>query len=172
MQTQQILIPIDDSPLSREIVPQIRQLFDPARFSLTLLRVAEPVAGLVGTPPRPVSIGWTGILHETQRDVDFEIHPIFESQVEASERDALEQSLRAEQHGLQQDGYQVGVEVRFGDPAQEIVSCAAERGAALIAMATHGRTGWRRVVLGSVAEQVLRTTPVPVLLVRPFAATD
>ena len=130
MQTQQILIPIDDSPLSRKIVPQIRQLFDPARFSLVLMRVAEPVAGLVGTPPRPVSIGWTGILYESQRDSEFGTHPIYENQVEASERDALEQSLRPEQDSLQHAGYQVDVEVRFGDQAQEIVGCAAERGAA------------------------------------------
>jgi nucleotide-binding universal stress UspA family protein len=168
MNTQSVLIPIDDSRLSRRIIAQIVELLDPARFRLILLRVAEPAVGLLGLPPRPVSTGWTGVLYERERDFEFAAHPIYDDQVEASERDKMEQGLREEQHSLEQAGFQVTVEVRFGDPAHEIANCASERRVALIAMATHGRTGWRRVVLGSVAEQVLRMAPVPVLLVRPF----
>lgn len=54
-------------------------------------------------------------------------------------------------------------------PADVIVEQAKKLGADLIVIGTHGRRGIRRLVLGSDAEQVLRTTPVPVLLVRAQA---
>jgi nucleotide-binding universal stress UspA family protein len=54
-----------------------------------------------------------------------------------------------------------------GDPAEEIVRFAVENENALIIMATHGRKGLDRVVFGSVAENVLRSSPVPVLAVNP-----
>jgi nucleotide-binding universal stress UspA family protein len=53
-----------------------------------------------------------------------------------------------------------------GDPAAEVVRVAQERPCELIVMATHGRTGVRRLVLGSVAERVVRTAPCPVLTLR------
>jgi nucleotide-binding universal stress UspA family protein len=52
-------------------------------------------------------------------------------------------------------------------PAEAILLAAADVRASLIVMATHGRTGIRRAVLGSVADAVARESPVPVLLVRP-----
>lgn len=53
-----------------------------------------------------------------------------------------------------------------GDPVIEIARVAKERGAALLVIATHGRTGLKHFLLGSVAERVLRSTTCPVLLVR------
>lgn len=54
-----------------------------------------------------------------------------------------------------------------GVPAQEVARAAAMKGADMIVTGTHGRTGLRRILMGSVAEQVLRTAPCPVLTVRP-----
>ena len=51
-------------------------------------------------------------------------------------------------------------------PAQAIVETAAARGCDVIAMSSHGRRGLRRMILGSVAAEVLTTSPVPVLIVR------
>ena len=53
-----------------------------------------------------------------------------------------------------------------GEPAQEIVDTAANEHADLIVMATHGYTGVRRWVLGSVADKVLHVSTTPLLLVR------
>jgi nucleotide-binding universal stress UspA family protein len=53
-----------------------------------------------------------------------------------------------------------------GDAASEIVRLAGEEHADLIVLATHGWTGWRHLVFGSVAERVLREAPCPVLSVR------
>jgi universal stress protein A len=61
------------------------------------------------------------------------------------------------------------VEVLMGDPAVEVLQAAKRLGANLIVMATHGRRGLRRLVLGSVAEHVVREAPCPVLTVKPKA---
>jgi len=53
-----------------------------------------------------------------------------------------------------------------GPPADAIVHAAQERGVDLIVMSTHGRTGLQHVLLGSVAETVVRRAPCPVLTVR------
>lgn len=58
------------------------------------------------------------------------------------------------------------VEVAGGDPADRIVRVARERGVDLIVMGTHGRTGLQHMLLGSVAETVVRKAPCPVLTVR------
>jgi nucleotide-binding universal stress UspA family protein len=56
--------------------------------------------------------------------------------------------------------------LREGSPAREIVAYAAEEGCDVVVMGTHGRTGVDRLILGSVAERVVRSSPVPVLTVR------
>ncbi len=56
--------------------------------------------------------------------------------------------------------------VRIGTPAEEIVRYADARDIDLIIMGTHGRSGVAHLLLGSVAEQVVRVAPCPVLLVR------
>jgi nucleotide-binding universal stress UspA family protein len=58
------------------------------------------------------------------------------------------------------------IEVAVGQPAETIVRVAQERNADLIVMGTHGRTGLQHVLLGSVAEKVVRLAPCPVLTVR------
>jgi len=55
---------------------------------------------------------------------------------------------------------------RFGTPAPEIVKAAKEEKADMIVMGTHGRTGFARVFLGSVAEGVVRHAPCPVTVLR------
>jgi universal stress protein A len=57
-------------------------------------------------------------------------------------------------------------EVRDGAPGSEIVKAAVDYGADLIVMATHGRSGLPHLVLGSVAEHVIRHARCPVLAVR------
>jgi nucleotide-binding universal stress UspA family protein len=54
-----------------------------------------------------------------------------------------------------------------GSPAQEIVRCAEQHGADLIAMSTHGRSDLARMLVGSVTDRVIRTSPVPVLVLHP-----
>jgi len=60
----------------------------------------------------------------------------------------------------------------IGDPSTEIVRLAQQAPVDLIVMSTHGRTGLRRVLMGSVAEAVVRRASCPVLAVKPAALAD
>jgi nucleotide-binding universal stress UspA family protein len=79
--------------------------------------------------------------------------------------------VRQDLERLQPPDPQLGFERRLeeGDPVTEILRVAAEAGADLIVMGTHGKTGLRHVLMGSVAEQVVRKAPCPVLTLRTFA---
>ena len=66
----------------------------------------------------------------------------------------------------------IETEVLFGHGARTIVDYATERGVDLIIMGTHGRTGFAHLFLGSIAEQIVRTAPCPVLTVRHPTARE
>jgi nucleotide-binding universal stress UspA family protein len=93
--------------------------------------------------------------------------------VEAGERAdaALAEALQALRARV---GGRVRIEgaTRIGTAADEILRIAEKGHYDLIVMGTHGRTGLRRLMLGSVAEQVLRRASIPVLTVRAHDADD
>ena len=61
---------------------------------------------------------------------------------------------------------QVDFHVRFGDPGREIAAFAESQHADLIVMPSHGRTGLSRILIGSVAERVVRLAHCPVLILK------
>jgi hypothetical protein len=70
-------------------------------------------------------------------------------------------------------GHRVRVETGHGWPAQRIAEYARQENVDLIVLSSHGRSGAARWLLGSVADELVRTAPVPLLLLRPLlAATD
>ncbi len=75
---------------------------------------------------------------------------------------------QAEQMGAKR----VGTEKGIGEPAIEIVELAKEGGFDLVVVGTHGRTGFRHALLGSVAERVVRRACCPVLTVHPESVTE
>ena len=80
--------------------------------------------------------------------------------------DSARKKLEEEASALREAGYDVEAVEREGEPAQIIDEEAREMGADAIAIGTHGRSGLRRLFLGSVAERVLPAAPCPVLTVR------
>jgi universal stress protein A len=67
---------------------------------------------------------------------------------------------------LERKGVPAGTVVRIGHPVRDVVDVARREGADMIVMGTHGRTGLKHALLGSVAEGVLRHAPCTVLVVR------
>jgi nucleotide-binding universal stress UspA family protein len=120
--------------------------------TLVLLRVVEPVL--------PVAA-----------DGLYYARPFDETAALAAAQAELEQVAA----GLRAQGWTVEVQTVLGYPASSIAAIAAEAAVDAIAMATHGREGVARLVLGSVATGVLQRSHVPLLLVRsravPRAAT-
>ncbi len=75
-----------------------------------------------------------------------------------------EKALRERLEDSKYEG--VGIDVTFGESAQEIVDFALRVGAELIVLPSHGRTGLSRLLIGSVAERVVRLAHCPVLVLR------
>jgi nucleotide-binding universal stress UspA family protein len=88
----------------------------------------------------------------------------YDSQVEAA-RGRLEQFAQSIPAGIMRE-----LAVEIGEPGDLIIAGQQRLGADLVVMATHGRRGLKRLVLGSVAERVVRESTVPVLTVRAAAA--
>ncbi len=80
---------------------------------------------------------------------------------------AAERELARTADELRNHHLHVRTFLQMGAPDEEILSTAEAERASLIVMGTHGRRGVARVLLGSVAEQVLRSAPCPVLTVGP-----
>ncbi len=137
------VVPLDGSPVAEAIIPLVLEIAGPLDLEIALVRVLQPV------PPQVIE----GSRHVVVEDV------------EARQLDAQEYlaPLAAE---LRAKGIRAQTHVRRGDPTAEIVGCAREIGADLIAMTTHGRSGLGRLVFGSVAEAVLRHSHLPVFLMR------
>lgn len=169
MSTNRILIPLDGSDFSSRILSRVQRLFRPEENELILLRVSPLPEGLSAPPPRVFVAGTLTVSeYMSARHVEMARHPIERSHTLVNVEAALQDELRGYARPLESAGYKVVTLVRFGEPAAEIAAAAEEEGVDLVAMATHGRSGIGRLVMGSVAEGVLRRLTIPVLLVRPI----
>lgn len=164
-----ILIPVDGSELSRLVLGPVRNLFGGASSEFTLLRVAPEPAGIGSArTPSYAADGWSQLIPEyrSQHHMELAKHPVISSQVWEGTRADLADSMASDAQRLRDAGFRTAIAARAGEPIAEIVACAADGGFDLIVMATHGRTGLRRALMGSVAQGVLERSPVPVMLVR------
>lgn len=140
---QRVLVPLDGSPVAEAILPFIEQIAGPLDMEIMLLRVVPLTSLDVVAMAKEVRAG----------------EPIMKEVEAQGYLEPLVGTLKAK-------GGRAGGRVRIGEPAAEIVAAAEEIGADLIAMTTHGRSGLGRLLFGSVAEAVLRGSPIPVFLMR------
>lgn len=175
MSKHKVLITLDDSTLSQQIVPAVKKLFSPQDTALLLFSVVTPhLAPELRMPHSAPSAGdvmTTVVLHveqNYQREMEAQTERYHEiGQALAAQR---ARDLQALGVLLEQAGYSVFTDAWTGEPAETIVAFAQAKKVDLIAMATHGRSGINRLLMGSVAEEVVRTSPIPVLLIRPDGA--
>lgn len=88
---------------------------------------------------------------------------------QADELESAALVLEEARERLEASGACATARVVVGEPGARIAQVAGESGASLVVLSTHGRSGVARAVLGSVAEEVLRLSPVPVLIANPLA---
>jgi nucleotide-binding universal stress UspA family protein len=166
--TRKVLIPLDGSAWSRQVLPRVIPLLNPAEYQIVLFQAGdEPeVVGIEPVVPQLVSSTFLPA-YRVEQEARARRQMVYASQVWERTQSALEAELENDAQALRDAGFNVSVTVRFGDPAEEIVEYARYPGVDMIVMATHGRTGLMRFVLGSVAEQVIRNVHIPVMLIRP-----
>jgi nucleotide-binding universal stress UspA family protein len=143
MKFEKILVPLDGSALAETAIPAAVQLAKQQHGTVVLMRAAEA----------PWLSG--------EGAVDAQVAIVREAEGYLG---ALADRLRA-------DGCdEVDTSVWYGAPATSIVDAAKAQRTDLIVMTSHGRSGLGRLILGSVAESVLRGTTTPILLVRAAGA--
>jgi nucleotide-binding universal stress UspA family protein len=147
---QRILIPLDGSELSEQALDAAYPLVRAFGAELLLVGVLD------------LSAGMYDIYAETLQPLDLK------DQLETLLAGTLDRVVtRVEAEGLTVRRY-----LEVGIPHEEIAGVAEREGADLIVMTTHGRRGLSHLLLGSVAEKVLRTAPCPVLVVRPSSGGE
>lgn len=147
-----LLVPIDGSPASRHVADHAAELAAQLGASLTIMHVLEEI----GVPL--VQYGM-----EPYVDLEAVSVEVVEAHREAAAR--LVDDVVAEVAGqVRAEGLVVEAEGRR--VAEVITAVAEERAADLIVMGTHGHRGLSRMFLGSVADGVVRSSYVPVMLVR------
>ena len=150
-------------PLEAEAVERILVPVDFSSHSSGALRYAREIATTYGAKLDLVHV------------VEQVLHPEFYETAGVAPGAAgpeLERRARAEMARLVEEGSDPDVafeaHVVDGRAARDLVEFARERESDLIVIATHGLTGIRHLLLGSVAEKVVRSAPCPVLTVKPF----
>lgn len=145
---RKILVPLDGSSLAEQILEPTLAFGGLMQAEYTLLSVVKPanITSFSSSPPMD------RLDIETNREM---------------ETHATNYLSRVAER-LQSAERQIGTRVLFAqNPANAILAEAQNHAIDLIALATHGRSGWARLTLGSVADKVLRGAMVPVLMVRP-----
>ena len=139
-----VVVPLDGSDFALEALGAVRALAHMGSVDVALLRVVEPV-GLA-------------VYAREAREVSFAP----EEQLAVAQR-YLERMAAT----LEVTAREVSIHVALGTAPSEIAALACEEGADLVVMATHGRGGLSRLVMGSTATGTLHRVHTPLLLVRP-----
>jgi len=133
-----IVVPMDGSVESEAVLPYVKQIAEATQAGVILF----------------TAIYFPTTWMEFAAPIDLD-----------KESEAARTYLKSKQQQLK--GISAEVEVAQGPPSKAILDCAEARGADLIAMTTHGRSGFSRLAWGSVADKVLHSAQTPLLVVRP-----
>ena len=148
---------------------EIRHILVPTDFSESSKRALDAAVGWARTFRAKLTLLHVVELPSYVTDGHAPVH------LSTALRDDLQASAQRELARLLPEGSGTPVEVAHrvivGAPHQQILEAAAAEQIDLIVMATHGRTGLSHLVMGSVAEKIVRTAPCPVLTIRPTAVT-
>ena len=146
-----VLVPLDESELSESALSYVPRLIG-SGGQVTLLTVIVPpdlsLSSLYAVPSQP-----DPALLESEEGLARQL------------RIQAEAYLRKKAEHLQNTGLKVESLVQVGQPADSIVENAADLGVEAIIMATHGRSGVSRWLLGSVTQKVLSAAPCPVFVI-------
>lgn len=141
-----IIVPLDGSPLAESVLPTVVELAKVLQASVVLFRAFElPAKAYYGRED------YLPDYDALKNQVKDEAQAYLDNQVAALKAQGLER---------------VGALLREGAGPEEIIRCAKEQPDSLVAMCTHGRSGVKRWVLGSVTEKVVRHSGDPVLVMR------
>ena len=146
-----IMVPLDGSSLAECVMPHVEAITTGCKISkVVFARVVNPVQLPVSVPARG----------------DFRFTETERGQLHDQHKQAAEAYLKKMVASTRLEGVVPSYEVLEGKVADALANWAEKNEVDLIVIASHGRSGVSRWVMGSVAERVLRSACVPVLMVR------
>jgi len=146
---KKILFPVDLSEVSPKLVPYVKEMaakFDAEVHLLFVARILQHFTSIY--VPHPSIMNFEG---EVVQGAEKKLQEFMQEQFE---------------------GGPCKAQVIMGDPAEEILNYAQAEGIDFIIIGTHGRKGLERIIFGSVAERVVKKSPVPVLTVNPYGKSS
>ena len=152
---KKVLVPLDGSELAECVLPHVESIVKGCTVQdVTFLRVVEPASMPIGT----VSDGGYVFTESDAAEV--------RTKVDANSKKEAEQYLKQVVNKSKYGNVSIKSEVITGKTAETIADYATQNEVDLIIIASHGRSGISRWVLGSVAERIAHITCAPVLIVR------
>jgi nucleotide-binding universal stress UspA family protein len=149
-----IMVPLDGSEVAECVIPQLEMVAKSCQPApkVTLVRVVTPLKLYSG-------FEYGGMVEYISPE---QIQRL-EDDIKKNAQDYLVKHVSR----LKKDGITAEAQVTFGMASQTLTKYAEDNGVDLIIIATHGRSGINEWFWGSVAERVLKTSKIPVLMVRP-----
>ena len=141
---KKILCPIDFSEYSYAALVSAEELARHFFSELLVVHIVAPVP-IVSAPAGQMS---------------FNV-PLYQEELKTSSQKSLEEITRERVHA----DIKVQALVSMGDPANEIVRISEEEDVDLVILSSHGLTGWRHLIFGSVAEKVIRRCAKPIVCI-------
>ena len=148
---RRIMVPLDGSELAECVIPHIEVIGKLSEASVELVRVVEPIE------------------LPTRGGIALSIDDI--RQIESHSKTEAENYLHGIVERLKLAGIKAHSKLLTGKAADSLVDYIHKSKFDLLIMATHGRSGISRWIWGSVAEKILHSSSIPVLLVRPPECT-
>ena len=143
---ERIIVPLDGSKLSAEAIPYAIEVGKRFDSEIIVVRVILPDESSIVSQAKNMED------NAGMKDVD----NVFN----------VKRYLMNWAQSLKTQGVKVSYEVTIGTPAKAIVELAQAQQASLIVMMSHGRGWFKRAIMGSVADEILRGSTVPVLIIR------
>ncbi len=170
MNMRRVVIPMDGSDFSRGVLPFVQSFLDPAQTEVVLLKIVtrEPngVSNRVEPLRSPNAFASPSNIGDDDRQLAHRF--IYASQEWDSAVADAKAALMPMVKQLRNAGFEAKSEVKFGhDVAGSIASFVSTDSADMVAMSTHRRSGFSRMMRGSVAEEVMRRVKVPVIMMQP-----
>jgi len=165
MPNNKVLIPLNQSELSQEILPYVEKFIPAAANELILFFVTRPPSG-AGFGEPDLAAGY--VPRPGDKPVMPTLHPIYESQQEDSITAHVEAELMSVTSRLRDAGYQVSLVVGFDkDPVEAILSEIRNSNIDLVAMSTRAHVGVTRFFFRNIADILALKAKIPVLLTHP-----
>ena len=145
---KKILFPIDFSEVSSEIVPYVISLADKLKAEVHIIFVVRRLENC-----RSIFVS-----HAAVENFEMEIVLGAETKMDEFVEAFFNSIIRPK------------TKILIGDIIEEIIKYIKTKGIDLVIIGTHGRKGMDRILLGSIADRVIKSSPVPVLSVNPYGA--